>query len=59
LTLLARGIVVELALAVNLGGVRDSVGSSQTRWSLALWNPWFVLGGALFMVGGLRVARNR
>jgi hypothetical protein len=47
--LVARGLLVEVALAVNLGGVRQGVGPLETRWSLALWNPWFMIGGWCFL----------
>jgi hypothetical protein len=49
LGLLVRGAGVELLLAADIGGVRTAVGPLETRWSLILWNPWFVLGGALFV----------
>jgi hypothetical protein len=55
--LLLRGGYVELALATNLGGVRQAVGPLETHWSLVLWNPWFLLGGASF--GVLAVAVHR
>ena len=47
--LLVRGCVVEALLALDVGGARDAVGPLETRWSLILWNPWFALGGALFL----------
>jgi hypothetical protein len=56
LGLLARGLLVELALAVDAGGVRDSVGAAESRWSLVLWDPWFVVGGVLFVGVALGLA---
>lgn len=57
--LLVRGVAVEILLLTDAGGVRTAVGPSQTRWSLVLWNPWFVLGGALFIGAGLRPSITR
>ncbi|WP_165914842.1 DUF3995 domain-containing protein [Nocardia alba] len=57
LVLLARGVLVEIALAVDVGGIRGEVGPHQTWWSLVLWNPWFMFGGVLFIGAGLRIAR--
>jgi hypothetical protein len=47
--LLLRGGYVELALATDAGHIRRSVGPLETRWSLILWNPWFMIGGACFL----------
>jgi hypothetical protein len=58
LVMVARGVVVELLLITDAGGVRTAVGPEQTRWSLALWNPWFVVGGVLFVWTGCRVVRR-
>ncbi|WP_018681796.1 DUF3995 domain-containing protein [Actinokineospora enzanensis] len=60
--LLLRGVLIELALATNLGGVATETGPAQTRWSLYLWNPWFILGGALILLATrhfTRFAANR
>ncbi|MFF0449014.1 DUF3995 domain-containing protein [Streptomyces sp. NPDC004609] len=45
--LLVRGIGVETLLITGASGV-DGVSSAQKFWTLALWNPWFILGGVLF-----------
>ncbi|HEY3501871.1 MAG TPA: DUF3995 domain-containing protein [Actinocatenispora sp.] len=58
LLLLARAVLVELVLAANAGGVRDTVGPAEARWSLLLWNPWFALGAAFFLAVGFRLARR-
>ncbi|NKY50857.1 DUF3995 domain-containing protein [Nocardia vermiculata] len=58
LVLLARGVLVQVALATDMGGVRGEVGPHQTRWSLVLWNPWFVLGGVLLAAAGHTIARR-
>ncbi len=58
LVMLARAVVVEILLLTDAGGVRTEVGLEQTHWSLVLWNPWFVVGGVLFIWTGRRVARR-
>lgn len=55
--LLLRGVLLEVLLGLDVGGLRATVGPVETRWSLALWNPWFTLGGALFLWTTLRVTR--
>ncbi|WP_112262239.1 DUF3995 domain-containing protein [Lentzea terrae] len=49
--LLGRGLVVEIALLTT--DLPHQVGERQTRWSLWLWNPWFVLGGVLVLAAYL------
>jgi len=56
--LLVRGAVLEVVLLLDAAGVASSVGPVQTRWSLWLWNPWFVLGGILFLMAAQRLARS-
>lgn len=51
--LIARGVVVEVLLGSD-AGLRSAVGPLETRWSLFLWNPWFVVGGALFVWAAVR-----
>lgn len=53
--LLLRGLVLEVVLAVNVAGVRAQVGPLEARWSLFLWDPWFALGGALFLATALQL----
>ncbi len=57
--LLARGVLVELLLATDATGLATEVGAEQTRWSLFLWNPWFVLGGALVLLAANGLHRGR
>ena len=57
--LLLRGVAVEVVLRTGAGGVADNVGEAHTRMSLLLWNPWFVLGGLLFVVAGVQSRRAR
>jgi Protein of unknown function (DUF3995) len=56
--LLVRGIAVEVLLATDAAGIQDAVGPLETRWSLILWNPWFVLGGALFLATTTQIVRR-
>lgn len=58
IALLLRGVYVELALATNLGGVRQTVGPLETHWSLILWNPWFILGAASFFALSVAIEAN-
>jgi hypothetical protein len=32
----------------------ETLGEEAVRWHLLLWDPWWVLGGALFLSAGLR-----
>lgn len=45
--LLVRGVVVEVLLIAGVSTVGE-VSAAQKFWTLAVWNPWFILGGALF-----------
>ncbi|MFI6097449.1 DUF3995 domain-containing protein [Lentzea sp. NPDC051213] len=45
--LLLRGAGLEVALLTT--NLSEEVGEQQTRWSLLLWNPWFMLGGAFLL----------
>lgn len=56
--LLLRGLLLEVLLATNAGDLADTVGPSQTRWSLLVWNPWFMLGGALVLLATHRFVRR-
>ena len=55
--LLVRGAVLEVVLLLDTGGIASAVGPGQTQWSLWLWNPWFVVGGMVFLVAARRLAR--
>ena len=57
-TLLARGIILELGLITGAGGIAASVGAAETRWSLVLWNPWFALGGVAFLMTARRFGQR-
>lgn len=54
--LLLRGLAVEVALLTT--DLPQQVGERQARWSLLVWNPWFVLGGVL-LLGAYWSTRSR
>jgi hypothetical protein len=56
--LLLRGAGLEALLAANVGGVRTQVGGLETHWSQLLRNPWFALGGLLFLASAARLYRH-
>ncbi len=56
--LLLRGLVLELLLATNTTGLQANAGPLETHWSLVLWNPWFGLGGMLFIATAIRAGRS-
>lgn len=57
--LLVRAVGVEAVLLLDAGGIASSVGPAQTHWTLWLWNPWFMLGGTLFLLASHRFAHSR
>jgi Protein of unknown function (DUF3995) len=56
--LLLRGVVLEVLLAADVAGLRTQVGPLEAHWSQMLWNPWFAVGGALFIAAALRLRRR-
>ncbi len=56
--LVLRGVVLEVLLGWNVGGLAKQVGPLETHWSLILMNPWFTLGGALFVATAIRLRRE-
>jgi len=56
--LLLRGLALEVLLATNTAGLRANVGPLETHWGLILWNPWFALGGVLFIATAIRASRS-
>lgn len=56
--LLMRGVALEILLATDVAGLRARVGPLEARWSQVLWNPWFALGGALFIATALQLRRR-
>ncbi len=45
--LLFRGLLIEVLLVFGVSAVGE-VSAAQKAWTLAVWNPWFILGGVLF-----------
>ncbi|PZS01393.1 MAG: DUF3995 domain-containing protein [Pseudonocardiales bacterium] len=56
--LVLRGLALEVLLATNADGLRKNVSPLETHWSLILWNPWFAVGGALFIATAIRASRS-
>ncbi|MFG2628596.1 DUF3995 domain-containing protein [Streptomyces sp. NPDC048473] len=56
--LLARGIGIEVLLLTNTTHLDASVSAGQRAWTLALWNPWFIVGGLAFVLTTLRFSRR-
>jgi len=46
--LVARALAVEVLIATDGSALATSVSPAERHWTLWLWNPWFMLGGALF-----------
>jgi hypothetical protein len=57
--LLLRAISVEALLLADAGYGDGAVSGAQRWWTLALWNPWFLLGGLLFALAALAASRHR
>lgn len=57
--LVIGGVALEVPLATDAGSLQAAIGPLESRWSLALWNPWFAVGGALFLWTAIRVRRVR
>lgn len=55
--LLVRGIGIEVMLLTGTAHVDASVSEQQRAWTLALWNPWFIVGGLAFGLATLRASR--
>jgi hypothetical protein len=58
--LLAYGVAnlgARLVMAVGLIDTPDSMHTPAGRWHLLFWDPWWLLGGALFWAAGLRYRR--
>lgn len=56
--LVLRGVGLEAVLAADVCGVREQIGPLETRWSQILWNPWFALGGCLFIASSMQAYRH-
>jgi hypothetical protein len=47
--MLVRSAGVEVLTLAGGPGLSASVSPEQRFWTLVLWNPWFALGGLLFL----------
>ncbi|MFJ9406839.1 DUF3995 domain-containing protein [Streptomyces sp. NPDC101393] len=57
--LLVRGIAVEVLLLTDAAGQGIDVSPEQRRWTLLLWNPWFLVGGLVFGLAARECTRRR
>ncbi|MEV6606125.1 DUF3995 domain-containing protein [Kutzneria sp. NPDC051319] len=53
--LVARGVLIEFVLLVGMA----EVSAEERFWSLLLWNPWFALGGGLWLMAFNQSPRRR
>jgi hypothetical protein len=52
-------LAVRAVMAAGLLATPASMYSDAARWHLVLWDPWWVLGGALFVAAAWSSTRNR
>ena len=52
-----RAVGIEILLLTDTGYGDGAVDADQRRWTLALWNPWFLAGGAAFGTAALAAHR--
>ena len=52
-------LAVRALMAVGLLATPESMHSVAARWHLLLWDPWWVLGGALFVIAAWSCSRGR
>jgi glucan phosphoethanolaminetransferase (alkaline phosphatase superfamily) len=52
-------LAVRAVMALGLLATPESMHSAAARWHLLLWDPWWVLGGALFVVAAWSCGRRR
>jgi hypothetical protein len=48
--LLLRGLGIQLLLLAGAYDENAAMTADQRRWSLLVWNPWFVAGGVAFVL---------
>jgi hypothetical protein len=51
--LLVRSVGVEVLLLTDAGYGQGAISPAQRWWSLALWNPWFLMGAVAFGVAAI------
>lgn len=55
--LVVRSIAVEVLLLSDAAGQEIDVSPEQRLWTLALWNPWFLVGGLVFGLAARQFGR--
>ena len=53
-----RAAVVHVLLLSDAGHGGGAISPAQRTWTLWVWDPWFLLGGALFVLAGLAARRR-
>ena len=53
------GWVQALLWEIGVADIPASVGAVAARWKLAFWDPFWLLGGALFLVAALQFRRSK
>lgn len=60
ITLYAAANLVQHALMASAAiGTPDALGTQALRWHLALWDPFWLVGGLLFLLATIWAARRR
>lgn len=57
--LVLRAVAVPLLIVSDAGYGGGAITSAQRTWALSVWNPWFLVGGALFGFAALAARRAR
>ncbi|WP_104527749.1 hypothetical protein [Blastococcus saxobsidens] len=50
---------IEVLLLADVGHGNGDIGGAQRTWTLLLWNPWFLVGGATFGMAAVAAHRSR
>jgi hypothetical protein len=59
ITLYGAGNLIQHGLMeAGAVGTPDDLGSEAVTWHLALWDPWWLLGGILFLLAAREYARR-
>ena len=51
-------LTVRALMAVGLMDTPDAMRSAAAYWHLVLWDPWWLLGGILFLLAARRYSRG-
>lgn len=55
----AANALDHLAMVTGLRDTPEALGETAARWHLTLWDPFWVLGGLLFLLATLAARRHR